>query len=106
MNLSLSSSHSTKEPPINTSNNEDDDNFTKWEFESLSEESLHDKECDVVHIPTPDSLAAQRTTHSLRSTSPRNRVHQGGLENDEPVEGFQFQTLFPNFFLVEVEDDY
>lgn len=88
VNLSLSSSHSTGEPPINTSNNEDNNNSAKWEFKSLSEESLHDKECDVVHIPTPVNLAAQRTTHSSRPTSPRNKVHQGGLEDDEPIEEF------------------
>ena len=57
-------------------------------------------------MPTPDSLAAQITTHISRSTSLRNKVHQGGLEDDEHIEGFQFQNLFPNFFLVEVEDDY
>lgn len=87
-------------------NNDDDDNSTKWEFESLSEESLHDKECDVVHMPTPDSLIIQRTTQSSRSASPRNIIHQGGLEEDEHAEGFPFQTLFPKFFPVEVEDDY
>ena len=57
VNFSLSSSHSTEEPPIDTSNNEDDDDSNKWEFESLSEESLHDKECDFIHISTRDSLA-------------------------------------------------
>ena len=62
MNLSLSGSHAMKEPPINTSNNEDDDDSTKWELESLIEKPLHDKECDVFHIPTFDSLATQGTT--------------------------------------------
>ena len=61
-------------PTINTSNNEDDDDSTKWEFESLFEESLHDKECDVVHIPTLDSLATQGTTLCPRPTSPIIRV--------------------------------
>ena len=56
VNLSLPSSHSIEEPPINTSNNEDDENSIKWEFESLSKESLHGKEC-VVNIPTTHNLA-------------------------------------------------
>ena len=30
---------------------EDDDDSTKWEFDLLFEESTHDKECDVIHIP-------------------------------------------------------
>ena len=51
--------------------------------------------------PTPDSLDTKRKTHSSRYNSPRNRVHQGGLEDDKHIEGFQFQTLFLDFSLVE-----
>lgn len=88
VNLSLSGSHPMKESSINTSNNEDDDDSTKWEFESLSKESLHDKECDVVHMLTSNSLTTQGTTSSLRYTSPRIRIQHSSLEDDEHVEGF------------------
>lgn len=60
---------------IDIINNDDDDDYTKWEFESLSEESLHDKECDVVHVPTPNSLTIQRTTQNSRSSSLIDRMH-------------------------------
>lgn len=65
---------------------DDDDDSTKWEFESLSKESLHDKECDVVHIPTPNRSTPQITTQSSRSTSLRNRAHQDDLEEEGHVE--------------------
>lgn len=59
---------------MNTSNNEDDDDSTKWEFESLSEDSIHDKECDVVHIPVSNDFTAQGSTSRLGLTSPRVQV--------------------------------
>ena len=64
----------------------------------MKTKTLHEKECDVVHIPTYNNLATQGTTFCLGSTSLRSMVQQINLEDGEHVEGFQFQTLFPNFF--------
>ena len=82
VNLSFLDSHYVKEPLIDTSNKEDADDSTKWEFKSLSEESIHDKECDVVHIPTSNGFTGQGLTSRPNFTSPRANTYHNNLEVD------------------------
>ena len=112
MNLSSPNIHLVEGSFIDDINNEDGDDSTIWEFDSLSEESTQDKECDVVHIPTQSVATKPDSTSSLDSTSlQRVNSHQASLEAgikqthdfivlryDEPNEEFQFQTLFLDFF--------
>lgn len=82
VNLSFPDSHHTREPLMDTFNNEDDDDSTKWDLKSLSKDSIHDKECDVVHIFPSNGFIAQGSTSHSNFTSLRAGAHQNNLEAD------------------------
>lgn len=76
MNLSYPDLHHTREPSMDTPNNEDNDDSTKWEFDSLSKESIQYKEYDFVYILAPNNSIAQGYTSQSSLTSPsRVTIH-------------------------------